>query len=268
MSEKTKINVSFTAKVMAAVRAIETQRPDALFTDPLAAQLAGEEAIKAAILRLEEDEKQGRPFAVVRTRFFDDFLNDCSQHIRQVVLVGSGMDTRAFRLNWQPGTHVYEIDQPDVLHYKEAVLSGINPNCAHHLICADLKESIWCQSLIERGYKPSEPSVWLLEGFLYYLNLTKVDNLLTNIKELSVAGSYFCADVINTVVCNDSDEWARYWLSSCDEPESFFAAYGWKVSAIQPGEEGTHFGRFTYQFAARNVLDAPHIFFVRAVKED
>ncbi|HEY9666470.1 MAG TPA: SAM-dependent methyltransferase, partial [Coleofasciculaceae cyanobacterium] len=154
MSEQTEINVSFTAKVMAAVRAIETQRLDALFADPLAAQLAGEEAIKAAILRLEEDEKQGRPFAVVRTRFFDNFLNDCSQHIRQIVLVGSGMDTRAFRLNWQPGTHVYEIDQPDVLHYKEAVLSGIIPNCTHHLICADLKESIWCQLLIERGYKP------------------------------------------------------------------------------------------------------------------
>ncbi len=125
MRKLTEVSVSFTAKVMAAVRAIETQRPDALFRDPLAAQLAGQEAIEASIPRVDEYEKQGRPYTSVRTRFFDDFLHNCSQNIWQIVLLGSGMDTRAFRLNWQPGTHVYEIDQPDVLLYKEAVLKGI-----------------------------------------------------------------------------------------------------------------------------------------------
>jgi methyltransferase (TIGR00027 family) len=268
MSEATETGVSFTAKVMAAGRAVETQRPDALFTDPLAAKLAGEEAIEAVIPRLEDFEKQGKPFAAVRTRFFDDFLTNCSQNIRQIVLLGSGMDTRAFRLNWQPETHVYEIDQPDVMLYKEAVLSGIIPNCTRHSICADLKESTWCQLLLKEGYNTSEPSVWLLEGFLYYLNPIEVENLLTTIKDLSVPGSYLGADVINTVICNGSDDWAKYWLSSCDEPESFFAAYGWKASAIQPGEEGAAFGRFTFQFPARNVPDAPHIFFVSAVKEN
>ncbi len=266
MSEVTEISVSFTAKVMAAVRAIETQRPDALFNDPLAAQLAGQEAIEAAMPRVEEYEKQGRPFTSVRTRFFDDFLNKYSQQIRQIVLLGSGMDTRAFRLNWQPGTHVYEIDRPDVLHYKEAVLSGIITYCDRHSICADLKEPIWPQLLLEKGYQPSEPSIWLLEGFLYYLNQTEVENLLQNIKNLSVAGSYLGADLINAVICNGSDDWAKYWLSSCEEPESFLAAYGWQASAIQPGEEGASFGRFTYQFPARNLHDAPHIFFVTAVK--
>jgi len=268
MSESKEIEVSFTAKVMAAGRAIETQRPDALFSDPFAEKLAGKEAIEATIPRLEEYEKQGRPFTAVRTRFFDDFLNKYSQNIRQIVLLGSGMDTRAFRLNWQPGTTVYEIDKADVMHYKEYVLKGIIPNCNRHSICADFKESLWCQLLLEKGYQPSLPSIWLLEGFLYYLNQTHVDNLLTNLKNLSVAGSYFGADVMNTVVSNGSDEWAKYWQSSCDDPESFFAAYGWKASAIQPGEEGASFGRFTYQLPARNIPDAPHIFLVRAVKED
>lgn len=266
MSEATEVNVSFTAKVIAAARAVETQRYDALFTDPFAAQLAGQEAIEAAIPRLEEYEKQGKPFLSVRTRFFDDLLNNCSHDIRQIVLVGSGMDTRAFRLNWQPGTHVYEIDQPDVQHYKEAVLKEMVPNCTRHSICADLKESIWCQLLLEKGYQPSEPSIWLLEGFLYYLKPIEAENLLINIQDLCVKGSYFGADVINTVVGNGSDDWAKYWLSSCDDPESFFAAYGWQALAIQPGEDGASFGRFTYQFPARNTPDAPHIFFVRAVK--
>lgn len=268
MSESKEISVSFTAKIMAAVRAIETQRPDALFIDPLAAQLAGKEAIEASIPRLEEYEKQGRPFTSVRTRFFDDFLNKYSDNIRQIVLLGSGMDTRAFRLNWQPETHVYEIDQPDVMHYKESVLTGVIPNCNRHSIWADLKESLWAKLLLEEGYQPSEPSIWLLEGFLYYLNQTEVENLLKNIKNLSVAGSYIGIDVMNSFICNGSDEWAKYWQFSCDEPESFFATYGWKASAIQPGEEGASFGRFTYKFPSRNVTDAPHIFFVMAVKED
>ncbi|MCP6760751.1 MAG: SAM-dependent methyltransferase [Fischerella sp. CENA71] len=162
MSEVTEMSVSFTAKVMAAVRAVETQRVDALFTDPLAAQLAGKEAIETAIPRLEEYEKQGRPFTSVRTRYFDDFLNKYSQNIRQIVLLGSGMDTRAFRLNWQPGTHVYEIDQGDVLLYRESVLSGIIPKCTRHSICADLKESIWVKLLLEKGYQPLEASIWLM----------------------------------------------------------------------------------------------------------
>jgi len=268
MTKTTEISVSFTAKVMAATRAVETQRPDALFTDPLAAKLAGKEAIEAAIPLLEEYEKQGRPFASVRTRFFDDFLNKYSQHIRQIVLLGSGMDTRAFRLNWPNGTHVYEIDQSDVILYKESILTGIIPNCNRYSICADLKESNWVNLLLEQGYQPSEPSIWLLEGFLYYLNPKQVENLLTNIRNLSASGSYFGADVINSIICNGSDEWSKYWLSSCDNPESFFAAYGWRASAIQPGEEEAAFGRFTYQFPPRNIPDAPHIFFVVAVKEN
>jgi len=268
MSEAKETGVSFTAKVMAAGRAVEAQRPDALFIDPFAAQLAGQEAIEAAIPILEEYEKEGRPFTSVRTRFFDDFLNKYSNNVRQVVLLGSGMDARAFRLNWQPETHIYEIDRPDVLLYKESVLNSVSPNCIRHSICADLKESLWTELLVKEGYKTSEPTIWLLEGFLYYLNSLEAENILKNIQSLSVKGSYFGADVINTVVCNGSEEWAKYWQFGCDEPELFFAAYGWKASAIQPGEEGASFGRFTYQFPARNIPDSPHIFFVLAIKQN
>lgn len=264
MSDATAGEVSFTAKIMAASRAIETQRPDALFTDPFAERLAGADAIQATAPRLEEYERQGRPFTAVRTRFFDDFLLDCAQSIRQVVLLGAGMDTRAFRMNWAPATQVYEIDQPDVLTYKAAVLADVDPNCHRHAICADLRESQWVELLLDQGYQPTEPSVWLLEGLLYYLNRAEVHNLLTAIANLSGVGSRLGADVINTVVLKGSDDWAQYWQSSCDQPETFFGHYGWQASAVQPGEAGAIFGRFTYQFLDRSVLDAPHLFFVIA----
>lgn len=268
MSEAKDTAVSSTAKFMAAFRAIETQRLDGLFTDPFAAQLAGQEAIEAAIHHLEEEEKEGKPFVSVRTRFFDDFLNKYSNNVRQVVLLGSGMDTRAFRINWQPGTHIYEIDQPDVLLYKNTLLNSISPHCIRHSICADLKESLWTELLVKEGYQTSEPTIWLLEGFLYYLNSVEADNILKNIQSLSIKGSYLGADVMNTVACNSSHEWAKYWQFSCDEPELFFATYGWKASAIQPGEEGASFGRFTYQFATRNIPNSHHIFFVIGIKQN
>lgn len=268
MSDVTETDVGFTAKVIAAGRAIETQRSDALFIDPFAEQLAGTEAIQAAIPHLEEYEKQGRPFSSVRTRFFDDFLTKHSQSIQQIVLLGAGMDARAFRMSWQSETCIYEIDKSDVLNYKESVLAGSHPNCNRHSICTDLKESFWPKLLLEKGYRPSEPSIWLLEGFLYYLNEAEVHNLLTSIANLSAIGSWLGVDVINTVIRNGSDSWAQYWHSSCDHPESFFASYGWKALAIQPGEEGASFGRFTYRFPDRSVPDAPHIFFVVACKEE
>ncbi|MEY3868893.1 MAG: hypothetical protein RLZZ338_2784 [Cyanobacteriota bacterium] len=268
MSESKDVGVSFTAKVMAAARAVESKRANPLFIDPLAEHLAGAEAIEKAIPILEEYEKNGRPFSSVRTRFFDDFLVKYSHNIRQIVLLGSGMDTRAFRLNWQPETHFYEIDQADVMNYKESVLNDFNPNCYRHSIFTDLREEFWPELLLKKGYQPSEPSLWLLEGFLYYLKETEVHNLLTNINNLSVPGSGLGADVINTVVLNGSDQWAKYWHSSCDNPESFFAGYGWKASAIQPGDEGASFGRYTYQFPDRSLLDVPHLFFVTASKGD
>ncbi len=267
-AKEIEVKVSFTAKVMAACRALETQRPDALFIEPFAEQLAGADAIQAAIPAVKEYEQQGRPFVSVRTRFFDDFLMNCSHNIRQVVLLGAGLDTRAFRLNWEAGTHFYEIDCPELLHYKDSVLEGIQPQCDRHSICADLTDSRWSQLLLEQGYQPSERSIWLLEGFLYYLNSTEVHNLLTEIKNMAIAGSWFGADMINSSVLNGSDDWAKYWQSSCEHPESFLANYGWQASAIQPGEEGAAFGRFTYQFPNRSVPEAPHIFFITACKQD
>ncbi|WP_013335011.1 SAM-dependent methyltransferase [Gloeothece verrucosa] len=267
MSQSQEIEVGFTAKVMAAARAIESRRPNALFIDPFAELLAGAEAISSAIPRLEEYEKQGRPFIAVRTRFFDDFLLNHSSCCRQVIIVGSGMDTRAFRLNWKSDTHVYEIDQASVLQYKQSCLSGMAPQCHQHLIYADLRETLWQKLLLCQGYQPSQPSLWLLEGLLYYLNQDEVENLLVTINHLSVVGSGLAADLMNPVIANGSDQWAKYWRSSCEDPESLFAHYGWKASVTQPGEPGASFGRFTYQFPDRSRADAPHIFLVTATKE-
>src|SRR6202034_1905079 len=55
----------------------------------------------------------------VRTKYFDDyFLDAVGTGVRQVVILASGLDARAYRLPWPAGTVVYEIDQPQVVEFK------------------------------------------------------------------------------------------------------------------------------------------------------
>jgi methyltransferase (TIGR00027 family) len=145
-----KDTVALSSQWMAAVRAIENQRPNGLFSDPIAAQLAGQEIIDKIAPSAQEYEDKGAPIVVIRTRFFDDFLMSVASSIRQVVILGAGMDTRAFRLSWFPNTHLYELEQPEVLKFKASRLGDIEAKCYRHPIEVDLREP-WEDLLLAYG---------------------------------------------------------------------------------------------------------------------
>lgn len=259
--------VSYSSRIMAAVRALETQRPDRLFEDPLAALLAGEEAIARTLPTAKEYQEKGTPVVAVRTRFFDDFLMAHTAQKSQVVILGAGMDTRAFRLAWHPDTHLYELDKPEVLEYKESVLGNHQALCHRHSLSVDLTQT-WSAKLIATGYQINIPSIWLLEGVLYYFNETDVYNLLRTISDLSAKGSWFGADLINRKLMLQSGEGlGQYWHYGCDEPETLLASYGWNASVIHPGDQEAHFGRYTYKYPPRDVPDVKRHFYIRAKKE-
>jgi methyltransferase (TIGR00027 family) len=260
--------VGLSSRIMAAVRAIETQRPDRLFEDPLAALLAGDEIIAEVIPTAKEYEDRGTPFVATRTRFFDDFLMSVAHQKRQVVILGAGMDTRAFRLSWHPDTHLYEVDQPEVLQFKESLLENSQPLCHRYSLSIDLKQP-WSDLLIAQGYQIDIPSVWLLEGVFYYLSENEVHHLLKTITKLSAPTSCLGADLINTkpILQSDGGGLSKYWRYGCEEPETLFATYGWKALVVQPGDEQAHFGRHTYKYPPRDVPDVDRVFFVTASKE-
>src|SRR5215217_6229844 len=166
--------VVLTSRWMAAARARESERPDRLFNDPLAAALAGPEGF-AWLDRMEPAARLGGPglYAVVRTRFFDDFLLHASQRTgaRQLIILAAGMDARAFRMEWLPGTRLYELDRPEVLATKDALIAraGAHPTCERRAIEADLERPSWSAALLDAGYEVREPSVWLAEGVFFYM---------------------------------------------------------------------------------------------------
>ncbi|MEV7437290.1 class I SAM-dependent methyltransferase [Streptomyces griseoviridis] len=264
-----------TALLTAALRAAETSRPDRLYTDPYAAGLAGEAgwALLAEVAAAGRDVPSTPDFNAIRTRFLDDHLRRLTheQGIRQVVSAPAGLDTRAWRLRWPDGTRWFEIDRPALLDHKRRRLAEATPRADLRTVAADLTGPDWEQSLRASGYEPTRPSVWVLEGLLYYLPEDAVRRLLTRIAACSAPGSEIAADLVNTAALTLPDmrpllavfeEWGTPWVSGSDEPEHLFDTCGYTVTARQPGDEEADFDRWPDPVVPREVPGARRVFLV------
>ena len=92
----------------------------------------------------------------VRTRFFDDFFPERRTGIRQAVILASGLDARAYRLQWPAGHRVYEIDQPKVIEFKTTTMAsiGAQPTATRRAVSIDLRED-WPAALRGSGFDDS-----------------------------------------------------------------------------------------------------------------
>ncbi|QHF93794.1 SAM-dependent methyltransferase [Streptomyces sp. NHF165] len=193
--------VGLTALAVAAGRALETRRPDALVDDPYAlAFLDAAEAPVPLPTTPEEVAAADGPrelwalmteYLGVRSRVFDDFLTGAARAgTTQLVLLASGLDTRAFRLTWPAGTRCFELDRAPVLDFKLGVLDGqeARPGCAHVPVPVDLRED-WAAELEAAGFDATRPTAWLAEGLLPYLPPEAEEQLFKEIDRLSPAGS-------------------------------------------------------------------------------
>ncbi len=273
-----KVTLASTACQAAAARARESERADRLFNDPWAALLAGQVEQDWSDHISTDLSRGGDHGIVIRTKFFDDFLlHAVAEHqIRQVVIIAAGMDTRAFRLIWPEETHLFELDQPELLAQKEQLLSsaGASPTCWRQTIGVDLRNP-WADTLRQAGFDPLQRSVWLLEGLLYYLPASSALHLLDVITTLSASESRLGFNVVN----HDLLTSPRYhslmesleksgipWISAMDEPEVVLAERGWSATVSQIGEEGAKFGRWSHAITPRSVPDVPRSFLVTATR--
>lgn len=184
--------VADTARWTAAERARESARPDRLFDDPLAEALAGEQG-RALSERMRRDGMFDTPGFAVRTRFFDDVLTHSVSTrgaASQAVLVAAGMDTCAFRLELPRDLAWYELDRPELLALKDQVLAevGAAPRCARRPVGVDLTAE-WAGPLRVAQFDSTRPTMWLVEGLIFYLDPAAVHLLLDEITRLSAPGS-------------------------------------------------------------------------------
>jgi methyltransferase (TIGR00027 family) len=245
--------VAATSLVTAASRARESARPDALFIDPWADLLAGEKGRE--FLQTHEDLLPATtPIFVVRHRFFDDFLvGVAGRGLQQIVLVAAGLDTRAYRLVWPAGTHVYEMDQPQVLAYKQEILNraGAAPACTRVPVAADLRED-WPAILRAAGFRPDVPTVWLAEGLLFYLPEAAARALLTTMASLSAPASVLGTDTMSATMLASEERraWVQLYADSgapfvfgTDNPGGFVSSCGWNPVVHLGRDLGSGYGR-------------------------
>ncbi|MFE2867054.1 SAM-dependent methyltransferase [Embleya sp. NPDC059259] len=227
--------VSLTAVGIAAGRAAESEREERLFHDPYARAFV--EAVGASAV---DGMRDFAGYVAVRTRFFDDCLGGAADRgCRQVVILAAGLDTRAFRLDWPVGTRVFELDLPDLLAFKERVLAERQaaPACARTVLPVDLRDD-WPATLRSAGFEPKEPTAWLVEGLLPYLDRAGNDELLDTVGRLSAPGSEFAMDHIDSAtkrhrlarVSDTLDDLGATWKSTLDDPAGWLSGHGWQVT--------------------------------------
>src|SRR6185312_9954090 len=121
-------NISDTALWVAYYRALESERPDGLFRDPYARQLAGERG--AAIAASQPFLDQNAWSLLARTYLFDQFIHqEVALGADLVVNLAAGLDARPYRMSLPATLHWIEVDLPAILDYKEEVLSTEKPGC-------------------------------------------------------------------------------------------------------------------------------------------
>ncbi|NEB80669.1 class I SAM-dependent methyltransferase [Streptomyces sp. SID14478] len=247
-----------TAVGVAKVRARESERADALFRDPLAQAFATAGGRGPSSSPPPDDEADRRRRAglalsiVIRTKFLDDLLRQATASgVRQVVLLGAGMDSRAFRMDWPEGTRLFEVDTAEPLDFKASVLRRERAvaRCERITVAVDLRED-WPSALAEAGHDPTEPTVWIAEGLLIYLPEDAVELLLARIGAQSAAGSRMgltlgSRGVIERFGVDAAPGSAvSMWVSEMpDDPVSWLAGHGWEAGSHTLRECAAAYGR-------------------------
>jgi len=176
MSEpgRTLTGVAETLLIPLYVRAIESQRPDALLRDERAVALVERSNADFAFidaLRLDEGD---RITLILRSREFDRHARRfMAQHPRAAVVhIGCGLDARFERVD-DGQVEWYDLDLPEVIALRQEVVGGEGPR--HHLLASSVFDQGWIDVVAaeQRG-----PVLFLAEGVLMYFDEAHVRSIL------------------------------------------------------------------------------------------
>jgi len=169
-------NISDTALWVAAYRARETERPDALFHDPYARKLAGERGEQIA-----KDMQAGLRYEwpyVARTVRFDQIIAEqLKQGTDMVINLAAGLDARPYCMDLPLSLKWIEVDLPAMIDYKEEVLCAEKPRCALERVRLDLADVAGRQALFARLGSSGKKALIVSEGLLVYLTRDEVAGL-------------------------------------------------------------------------------------------
>ena len=168
-------------------------------------------------------------FIITRTRLFDKILEQEINHgIRQVVILGAGYDSRAFRFaDSLKSIKVFEMDFPGTQLYKRKKLATIFKNVPGNItfIPIDFNEKPFDETLLQHGFSPDLKTLFLWEGVSYYLPQAVVEKVLGFVSNCAMGSSilfdYATKDFINGDHTSYGGKQLAKWLKKINEPFLF-----------------------------------------------
>lgn len=210
---------SGTAAGVALLRAIEAQKPEAqrICYDPYARALIPG-GISYSLSKLvinsglyDRMAPGATSFVVGRERYIDDFLKSClAEGLDQVVILGAGFDTRAYRIAGIEQAHVFEVDHPATQQVKLKRLKKVIDPLPDHVtfVAVDFETQTLAERLPANGYDEQGKTLFIWQGVVYFLTTEGVDSTLAFIANHSGLGStvifdYFYNEVLRDTHRND-----------------------------------------------------------------
>ncbi len=260
--------IGSTSLMTAALRARDTTRADRVCADPFAQAFVDAAGVRFPPAARSFLDLMGEQ-AAVRTRFLDEQIVQSGP--QQVVLLASGMDTRAFRLDWPSGTTVFEVDRRAVLGFKDGVLSALaaRPRCTRRVVATDLRED-WVGALREAGFVPDRPTTWLAEGLLYALDGEAADVVLGTLTSVSVPGSTLAFDHVEATpalrrALRELDTGLdELWRGGPADPAMWLTRFGWTPRVRELADVAEPLGRHAPPEYTPGVRDSGHSWLVTA----
>jgi len=153
----------------------------AIFFDPLAVRILGHQA--AALIEHARDpgQRRLRLFIAARSRFAEDALSRAvAAGVRQVVILGAGLDTWAYRSSFGGQLRVFEVDHPATQAWKRERLAEARIGLPPQLIFApiDLERESLADALAAATFDPTECSFFSWLGVVPYLHEATVYSTL------------------------------------------------------------------------------------------
>jgi len=232
-------NISDTARWVAVYRALESERRDAVFTDPYARALAGDrgEAIAKAIGMSEE-----MSWAVVaRTHSFDRFVARAVEGgVDTIVNLAAGLDTRPYRMTLPASLKWVEVDMPEILDYKAEVLAAARPVCQLERVPLDLSNVDARRGLFSRLGRSASNVMVLTEGLLIYLMAHEVCALGADLADAANI-HHWVVDIVSPGLLGMLKEQtgalvaqagAPYLFAPAEGPD-FFERCGWRPVEVK-----------------------------------
>lgn len=173
-------DVSDTARWVAYLRALESERADALFRDRFARRLAGERG-RSIVEGLPKGPLSWS--LAVRTRVFDELiLSALARGTRVVINLAAGLDTRPYRLSIPREVTWFEIDLPTIIAFKNEALADERPTCAVERIGLNVGDAEARLRFFSELRESNEPALIVTEGLLVYLDTHEVASLSDDLR--------------------------------------------------------------------------------------